>query len=399
MKNFYYSFNNKGCFIINNLFDYATSELSQDAVISWLSQWGDNKYKSSNPILNQLGKKFIKLLSDNERMEIETVEIHKQYNHIDVVLVINKGEYIICVEDKVDSGIHSNQLYKYKNNITEKDEIIIDDKKYEYGEVIFCYFKTGDQNTFLSPLAHGYNTVNRESLLELFNSYSEKIDNDIFLNYFSYLEKLNEKKEESWYSLYKDLTRKLTLEFPEEEIKAAKRGWEEKLKNYSDTKEKDAKIKVDYLDKNIDKEKIIELAEDNIFIKKHFSYVPNQSGGFSAFYWGNYNKGKYNTYLQIGDYKYNGDRKYRLALRVSKLEEKNNDEKKEIREYLYKKFTEAYPEYYVKPTRFSIGNTMAFAVLKDYQDINFKELHDHKEKFDKLVNDLKRTLSHLDKLG
>jgi len=42
-------------------------------------------------------------------------------------LVINKGEYIICVEDKVDSGINSNQLYRYKNNITKKKQIIIDD--------------------------------------------------------------------------------------------------------------------------------------------------------------------------------------------------------------------------------------------------------------------------------
>lgn len=332
-------------------------------------------------------------------MKIETVKIHRQYNHIDVVLVINEGEYFICVEDKVDSGIHSNQLYKYKNNITKKDEIIIDDKEYKDGEMIFCYFKTGDQNTFLSPLAHGYNTVSRESLLELFNNYSDEIEHDIFVNYFSYLEKLNEEKETSWYSLYKELTKKLTLEFPEEEIKAAKRGWKEKLKNYSDTKEKDAKIKIDYLENDIDKKKIIELAKDNIFIKKHFGYVPNQSGGFSAFHWGNYNKGEYNTYLQIGDYKYNGDRKYRLALRVSKLKDKNNDEKKEIRKYLYKKFTKEYPEYYVKPTRFSIGNTMAFAVLKDYQEINFKELHDNENKIDKLVDDLKRTLSHLDKLG
>ncbi|WP_089720794.1 PD-(D/E)XK nuclease family protein [Halanaerobium congolense] len=113
--------------MINNLFDYATSELSQDAVISWLSKWGDDEYKSPHPILNQLGKEFIKLLLDNEIIKIETVEIHRQYNHIDVVLVINKGEYIICVEDKVDSGINSNQLYRYKNNITKKKQIIIDD--------------------------------------------------------------------------------------------------------------------------------------------------------------------------------------------------------------------------------------------------------------------------------
>jgi len=337
-------------------------------------------------------------------MKIETVEIHRQYKHIDVVLVINEGEYFICVEDKVDSGINSNQLYRYKNNITKKEKIIIDDKEYKDGEVIFCYFKTGDQNTFLGPLAHGYNTVNRESLLELLNHYSDEIESDIFKNYYNYIVKLNEDKESSWYSLYKELTKELTLAFPEKELKKTINSWEQWVDNLEDSKKQkakisDANIKIKYLKNHMDKNRVVELAEDYIFIKSHFTYVPNQRGGFRAFYWGNYNKGEYHIYLQIGYYKYKGVPKYRLALRVGKLNDNNNDEKKEIRKRLYKKFTEEYPEYYVKPTRFSVGNSMAFAVLKDYQEINFEELQNNESKIDKLVDDLKRTLNHLDELG
>lgn len=368
-------------------------------MISWLAKWGAEEYSNTNPRLNELGKDFIKLLADNDEMEIKRVKVLRQYNNIDVVLLINGGEYVICVEDKVDSGIHSNQLYKYKEEMKDQAEIIMDDEKQEVDKVSFCYFKTGDQNTFLSPLAHGYNTVNRESLLELLNCYSDKIDNDVFNNYYNYIVKLNEDKEASWYSLYKELTKELTLTFPEKEIEATKKSWKRKVDNYSGTNKIDAKQKVSYLENSIDENKITELAKDNIFIKRHFSYVPNQSGGFSAFYWGNYNKENCDTYLQIGDYTHNGETKYRLMLRVGSLEGKDTNEKKEIRNSLYERFTEEYPEYYVKPTRFSVGNSMAFAVLKDYQEINFEELQNNDEKNDKLVNDLKRTLSHLDELG
>lgn len=335
-------------------------------------------------------------------MKIKNVEILRQYNNIDVILVVNDGEYVICVEDKVDSNIHSNQLYKYKEDIKKKAEIVTDNKNYKINEIYFCYFKTGDQNTFLSPLAHGYSTVNRDSLLELLNCYADKIENDIFKNYYTYLIKLNEKKEASWYSLYKELTKELTLSFPQKELNETINSWEELMTSLKDTKKlkiKDADIKIKYLNNDLDENKLEELAKNYIFIKNHFSYVPNQNGGFSAFYWHNYNQINYNTYLQIGNYKYNGDRKYRLSLRVRVDEEKNNDEKKEIRESLYNKFIEEYPEVYVKPTRFSIGNTMAFAVLKDYQDINFKELNNNKEKIDKLVDDIKNTLNHLDELA
>jgi len=371
-------------------------------VISWLAKWASDENNNLMPKLNQLGKEFVKLLADNDEMEVKRIEVLRQYNNIDVVLVINNGEYVICVEDKVDCGIHSNQLYKYKEKVKNQAKITIDSEEYELNEVVFCYLKTGDQNTFLSALAHGYNTINRGNLLELLEKYSDEIENDIFKNYYNYLKKLNEEKETSWYSLYKELTKELTLTFPEEELQSAIELWELRADNLKDSKQlkkKDAEIKTKYLKNNIDSAKLKKLAEDYMFINSHFTYVPNQSGGFSAFHWGNYNKEKLDTYLQIGDYKYKGEEKYRLMLRVGSLEGKDKSEKKEIRNSLYNQFTEKYPEHYVKPTRFSVGNSMAFAVLKDYQDIDFEEIHKNKEKTDKLVNALKRTLNHLDELG
>ena len=39
-----------------NLFDYATSELSQDAFLTWLIQWADEDYKDLDNSLNSCAK-------------------------------------------------------------------------------------------------------------------------------------------------------------------------------------------------------------------------------------------------------------------------------------------------------------------------------------------------------
>ncbi len=41
-----------------NIFQFATKELSQDAVLGWLCAWADSKYKQEDaPELHELGKK------------------------------------------------------------------------------------------------------------------------------------------------------------------------------------------------------------------------------------------------------------------------------------------------------------------------------------------------------
>lgn len=204
----------------------------------------------------------------------------------------------------------------------------------------------------------------------------------------------------SWYGLYKKLTKKLTINFAKKELEKAKESWGKSYENEEGIKKKETKLKLDYI-KEIDEEKIKELANDYIFINRHFTYVPNESGGFSAFYWSNYNQNNdnYYTYLQIGDYTYKGKPRYRVMLRVGNLEGKNKKEKKEIRTYLYDKFTSNYPNYYVKPTRFYIGNSMAFVVLKGYENIKLDVLIKDERKRERLIKTVKRALEHMDKLA
>ena len=99
---------------IPNLFDYATSELSQDAFLCWLFSWADNKYKDKYADLNNCAKDVIKLFSNNEIDNIESIEVHKQENNIDAFIIVN-NQYLLIVEDKTDTGEHGNQLNRYKD--------------------------------------------------------------------------------------------------------------------------------------------------------------------------------------------------------------------------------------------------------------------------------------------
>ena len=77
-----------------NIFDFATSELSQDAFLCWLAQWADPRFKQDNLLLHDLGKQFLyDCLSKHNKM-IETpftkVEIKRQFKNSDILISINE---------------------------------------------------------------------------------------------------------------------------------------------------------------------------------------------------------------------------------------------------------------------------------------------------------------------
>ena len=50
-----------------NLFDYATSELSQDAFLCWLLKWADPMYRKFSEALHEAGSDLIRLLSAEKK--------------------------------------------------------------------------------------------------------------------------------------------------------------------------------------------------------------------------------------------------------------------------------------------------------------------------------------------
>lgn len=50
-------------------------------------------------------------------VEMQGVEIRREWEHIDLCIVSHRPSFVVAIENKVDSGEHSNQLRRYKDTI------------------------------------------------------------------------------------------------------------------------------------------------------------------------------------------------------------------------------------------------------------------------------------------
>lgn len=184
----------------NNIFNFATSELSQDAFICWLCNWvnfDDNSLSEDEKKLKSLATEFIEKML-GEKLEDRKVNIKRQYQKIDVLLEIqNKTEFItkgnninpivdmyVIIEDKVGIGLHSNQIERYRELISEKNE----KDNGSRAKIKVVYYKIYDEDNTERLKENGVNVIlGRENILELLKEYKDKINNSIFENYHNYL--------------------------------------------------------------------------------------------------------------------------------------------------------------------------------------------------------------------
>ena len=184
----------------NNIFNFATSELSQDAFICWLCNWvnfDDNILSEDEKKLKLLATEFIEKML-GEKLEDRKVNIKRQYQKIDVLLEIqNKTEFItneneknpvvdiyVIIEDKVGTGLHSNQIERYTKLISEKNE----KDNGSRAKIKVVYYKIYDEDNMERLKENGVNVIlGREKILELLKEYKDKINNSIFENYHNYL--------------------------------------------------------------------------------------------------------------------------------------------------------------------------------------------------------------------
>ena len=204
----------------NNIFNFATSELSQDAFICWLCNWvnfDDNSLSEDEKKLKLLATEFIEKML-GEKLEDRKVNIKRQYQKIDVLLEIqNKTEFItkgnkknpvvdmyVIIEDKVGTGLHSNQIERYTKLISEKNE----KDNGSRAKIKVVYYKIYDEDNMERLKENGVNAIfEREKILELFGRYEDNIKNSIFRNYYDYLSNIKadvdsyvEKNLEDWNS-------------------------------------------------------------------------------------------------------------------------------------------------------------------------------------------------------
>lgn len=317
---------------IPNIFSYATSELSQDAMIAWLLQWASPEYGEADPDLHRTGKKFVRLLAGkSDDFHIESVDVGRQWENIDIWAEINDNTFLI-IEDKTGTTIHDDQLERYKISV-----------KREYSgkrtDLCYAYVKTSEEprSVLMSIEQSGFKTISRAEILRCLNGY--RGNDTLMVSYRKHLQGI----EDSVMS-YKTLPEK-------------KWGWNAWQGFY---KELESRVDID-----------------------SWGYVANPSGGFLGAWWHFIDAKDCTMYLQLEQGK--------LCFKISYEGEGDRSEVR-FREHikLMKLAQGRFPEIR-RPDRFGTGTYMTIAVVDEESlfgngPVNFDKLTTKLKEYETLVD-------------
>ena len=174
---------------MENLFNYATKELSQDAFLMWLMA---NYNCEEDKELKDASRKFIcKLFAINNidinENDILNAKVYPQKNKIDIYAMIDikdKGKYGVFIEDKTLSFEH-NQLAKYNNNIKK----IKNSDKLNYVLKIFYKSHLIDNEERKRIIDAEWKEFVFDDIYNFFIEYKD-VNNIILSQYSKYIEKL-----------------------------------------------------------------------------------------------------------------------------------------------------------------------------------------------------------------
>jgi hypothetical protein len=168
-----------------NIFQIATSELSQDAFIAWLASWAASELRVEDETLHATASAFVDRLLEIGNVakpaKYSEIKVERQYKKIDVLMLIN-GEIAIIIEDKTNTKDHSGQLERYRRIVA---------KAFPGYDVAPIYLKTGDQCSYDSAEQAGYGCFLRTHFLEILEAgVRSGIRNNVFSDFARYLREL-----------------------------------------------------------------------------------------------------------------------------------------------------------------------------------------------------------------
>lgn len=306
-----------------NLFRYATSELSQDAFLCWLVSWADKKHKKDDPILHELGTRFLASIYERTQLkppaDYQSIKISQQDGGIDILCVLN-GDTALIIEDKVGTKQHSDQLARYKEHVTQKG--------FHSDRILSVYLQTRDQSDYSEVVKHGYCIYERRNMLGVLESPSGRAaqeKSDIVASYSSYLRQIEDEVQS-----YKTLP-------PREWLWDSWKGF------YSELQQ--------------------ELKDGT------WDYVPNPSGGFLGFWWHFQGNHECEQYLQLEQDKF-----------CFKIWVKDQGKRKELRDYWHQRILKECVRQGLKvkrPNRFGSGQYMTVVLLdQEYRIVDEKNTID-----------------------
>jgi hypothetical protein len=175
-----------------NIFNYATSELSQDAFICWLIAWADKKNQSIDKRLYNTAICFVQeLLGKNNSFVVENIQVGRSFpgiKNIDCWSIVN-NKYFLLIEDKKGTVQHSGQLDKYKSAA----EIYFKNSDISIMPIYFKMEEQGDYYTIVKK--SGFSVFSRNKMLSTLESYVNHSNdkNDIINDYYEKLQELDRK--------------------------------------------------------------------------------------------------------------------------------------------------------------------------------------------------------------
>lgn len=302
----------------NNIFTYATNELSQDAFLCWLFSFAMEN-SNNEPELKECAIDFLKLfipeLKDEKKIWLSAPPL-KQYKSIDILLTVN-DKYKVIIEDKTFSDEHDDQLLRYKEKIEK-----------EFPEFTVCgiFFKIGFQSNMEQIISNGYRYIGRNKILSVIEKHI-KSNNLILNNYYYMLKNLDDRATE-----YKKL-------------KLNEWDWIQAISFFDSLKTDFEKLKY----------------------KCGYEYVSNRAGGFYCLWIGNNPTDKYEfkdrtfeLYLQLEFSEGNMKICYKAMADKGKIDE-------EVRDCLIGtiKGSESIAAAYgfKKPTRYGVGKTVTLGLF------------------------------------
>ena len=100
----------------NNIFSFATNELSQDAFICWCLNWINMPVRDDNESGRQFGTRFLSRLLNGgyDVSSVNRIYIFRQLLNIDVLVLVPALQVALIIEDKTSSQEHGNQINRYK---------------------------------------------------------------------------------------------------------------------------------------------------------------------------------------------------------------------------------------------------------------------------------------------
>lgn len=181
-----------------NIFKYATSELSQDAIICWILEWANSEYT----IMKDFSYDFIREMLDLHQFDfmdinnLMEIRIEKQYGNIDVFALLcfnDESKQPVIIEDKTYTTEHGNQLKRYYEFILKENK-----DNEQISEPLGIYYKSGFiyDNEIKKVEEEGYKIFTRIMMLNLMKKYVGKIESDIFKDYYDYLSAIELEEEE-----------------------------------------------------------------------------------------------------------------------------------------------------------------------------------------------------------